>query len=69
MPEAVLHHGTGVLVERGDPGALADGIALLLADEPLRRRLGRQAAESLTRFDPACIAEQLLDLYRAALRR
>ena len=69
MPEAVVHHGTGVLVERGDPAALADGIALLLADEPLRRKLGRQAAEGLARFDPGRIAEQLLDIYRAALRR
>jgi len=69
MPEAVVHHGTGVLVERGDPEALADGIAELLADEPLRRKLGRQAAEGLARFDPARIAEQLLDIYRAALRR
>ena len=69
MPEAIVHHGTGVLVERGDPGALAEGIAELLADEPLRRKLGRQAAEGLARFDPARIAEQLLDIYRAALRR
>ncbi len=68
-PEAVLDRVTGLLVERGDPRALAEGIAELLADEPLRRKLGRQAAEGLARFSPDRIVDRLLDIYRAAAPR
>ena len=69
MAEAVEDRLTGLLVEPGDPRALAQGIAELLADEPLRRKLGRQAAEGLARFAPDRIADQLLGIYRAALPR
>ena len=68
-PEAVLDRVTGLLVERGDPRALAEGIAELLADEPLRGKLGRQAAEGLARFGPDRIVDRLLDIYRAAAPR
>jgi glycogen(starch) synthase len=68
MGEAVEDGATGLLVEPGDPRALAQGIARLLSDEPLRRKLGRQAAERLARFAPDRIADKLLGIYRAALR-
>jgi glycosyltransferase involved in cell wall biosynthesis len=68
MAEAVEDRITGLLVEPADPGALARGIAELLADEPLRRKLGRQAALGLARFAPDRIADQLVAIYRAALR-
>jgi glycosyltransferase involved in cell wall biosynthesis len=69
MAEAVEDRVTGLLVEPGDPRALAQGIGELLADEPLRRTLGRQAAEGLARFAPDRIADHLLAIYRAALPR
>jgi len=68
MAEAVEDRRTGLLVEPSDPAALAQGIAELLADEPLRKKLGRQAAEALARFAPDHIADQHLHLYRQALR-
>ncbi len=39
----VRHGETGIVVAPGDPGALADAINRLLADELLRRRLGAAA--------------------------
>lgn len=44
IPEMVQHGETGFLVPPGDPAALAAGLAQLLTDEELRRRLGTNAA-------------------------
>jgi glycosyltransferase involved in cell wall biosynthesis len=44
VPDVVADGRTGLLVPYGDEAALADGIRRLLMDEPLRRRLGTQAA-------------------------
>lgn len=69
IPEAVDHQVTGLLVERGDAGALADAIAELLGDERLRAKLGRQAAEALAhRVAPGALVDRLLAIYRAAVR-
>jgi glycosyltransferase involved in cell wall biosynthesis len=40
IPELVRDGQTGILVDSGDPRALADAIARLLRDAPLRQRLG-----------------------------
>jgi glycosyltransferase involved in cell wall biosynthesis len=42
-PEVVAGGETGRLVAPGDPAALADRIAELLADAPTRRRMGAAA--------------------------
>lgn len=43
--DSVLRHGvSGFVVPTGDVAALATTIGLLLADEPLRRRMGQQAS-------------------------
>jgi len=49
-PELVLHGETGLLVERGDPEALAAAIGALLADEALRERLGAAGRRHLAAF-------------------
>lgn len=40
VPEAVIHHETGLLVSPDDPAALTAAFAQLLRDPALRRRLG-----------------------------
>ncbi|MFL4474785.1 glycosyltransferase [Paeniglutamicibacter sp. MACA_103] len=45
LPYAVQDGRTGILVDGADPAAWAVALAKLAADEPLRRILGRQAAE------------------------
>ena len=55
IPEAVEHGLCGRLVPPGDPRSLADALADLLADAPLRARMGRAGRER---------AEALFDLKR-----
>ncbi|MDQ7005783.1 MAG: glycosyltransferase [Acidobacteriota bacterium] len=63
IPEAVQDGQTGLLVPEGDPGALADAIWRLLADAPLRRRLGRAARERvIEHFDTRKNVRQLARL-------
>jgi glycosyltransferase involved in cell wall biosynthesis len=51
IPEAILHDRNGLLVAPGDASALASALTTLLADAPLRRRLGVAARTTvLTRF-------------------
>jgi phosphatidylinositol alpha-1,6-mannosyltransferase len=50
-PEAVLDGVTGLVVDDpSDPGAVAEAIRTLLADPPLRRRLGRAARTRVQEF-------------------
>jgi D-inositol-3-phosphate glycosyltransferase len=55
---------TGFLVPNGDDEALADRVRLLLSDQELRRKLGRQAARWAGRFGWPAIANQIVDLYQ-----
>ena len=50
---------SGLLVPPGDPAALGGGITRLLADEPLRRRLGSEAATAAkTKFSLARMCDE-----------
>ncbi len=49
IPEQVIEGRTGFLVPVGDARALAGRVLDLLADEGLRLRMGRQAAENAAR--------------------
>jgi glycosyltransferase involved in cell wall biosynthesis len=70
IPEVVADGETGLLVPPGDPQRLAAAVEHLLADPPLRRRLGeagrRRVAEH---FDLASVQRAHIDLYRRALAR
>lgn len=47
--EVVVDGDNGVLVPPRDPGMLAEALLTLLGDEPLRRRLGRNARATIAR--------------------
>lgn len=69
-PELVIDGQTGLLVERGDPDALARAISRLLGDEALRAALGtaarRHVTEALSVEDGL---DRLLALYGEGRRR
>jgi colanic acid/amylovoran biosynthesis glycosyltransferase len=66
IPEAVVHGETGLLCAEGDPSALAANLRRLLADEPLRERLGRQARRHVVaHFDLSTQTQLLERLYDA----
>ena len=70
IPEAVVHGETGLLGDEGDRSALADNIRRLLADEPLRTRLGDQARRHAdARFDLGKQTRRLEELYDAVAAR
>lgn len=60
---------TGLLVPREDPQALAEKIALLLDDEPLRRKLGEQATCTAQRYGWDTIAHDIRRLYNEVICR
>lgn len=64
IPEAVLDGGTGLLGPERDPAALAAGIERLLADDPLRHRLGAAARRHVqTHFDLRTQSARLEEIY------
>ena len=64
LPEVVEHGVTGLVVPRGDTGALAEAIGSLLADPERRRRMGVAGRERALRlFDWDRSAEQFERLY------
>jgi glycosyltransferase involved in cell wall biosynthesis len=65
LPEVVEDGVTGLVVPRGDSGALAQAIGSLLADPDRRRQMGQAGrARALRLFDWDRTAEQFVELYR-----
>ena len=70
LPEVVEHGVTGLVVPRGDAGALAHAIGSLLADPERRRAMGLAGRERALRlFDWDRSAEQFEQLYRDVAAR
>ncbi len=68
-PEAVHDGATGLLVPPNDPAAFAAALERLVADEPLRREMGRRAAElAAARFSLQAMVERTQSLILAAAR-
>ena len=66
----VMTDEAGLLVPPGDPAALADALARLLADEPRRQELGAAARRiAQERYSWDTIAGRLLEVYELALGR
>ena len=69
LRDSVLHGATGLLVERGDPGALAQAVARILADSSLRDHLIQGALEWAERFSWDAVSDAFATVLRAAARR
>jgi len=68
LPDTVQHDVSGLLVPPGDPAALADAVAELIADPLRREEMGRRGRDHcLRRFDVDVTAAQVRALYLAAL--
>jgi glycosyltransferase involved in cell wall biosynthesis len=68
IPESVEHEKTGLLVEPGDPQALARAILRLLTDDSLRRAMGKAARQrAVALFSWERVADDVLHQYKAAL--
>jgi glycosyltransferase involved in cell wall biosynthesis len=65
VPEIVVDGKTGLLVERGDPSALAKAILLLLTDERLRESIANASREqAIESFSWDKTIEKLFRLYK-----
>jgi glycosyltransferase involved in cell wall biosynthesis len=70
LPDVIQAPGGGVSVPAASPGALAEAVAALLADEPRRLHIGRTARQIAEReygFD--LYVRRHLRLYEEVLRR
>jgi glycosyltransferase involved in cell wall biosynthesis len=65
----IVRHGTnGLLVPSKNPAALADAIAQLLNDAPLRAQMGRRGREiAVNEFSEEKVIQETLALYRQLL--
>jgi glycosyltransferase involved in cell wall biosynthesis len=70
FPELLSRTGGGILVEPGDPGALAEGILTLYKDRDLARELGRRGAQGVREhYGVAQMAARALEVYRGVVNR
>ena len=67
--DVVAHGEQGLLVERQNPGALADAVCRLLANPELRARMRRAGQEKARGYDWPRVASQVLDYYDEVLER
>lgn len=68
IPEAVIDLRTGILIEPGDAGMLADAIIRLADDPQLRSELSENARELvLEKFDERTASETVVSAYASAL--
>ena len=65
LPDAV--GPCGLFFPNGDMKALASALEQMLTDVPLRQRLIANGPAHLSRFQPAVVARQYLDLFRSLL--
>jgi phosphatidylinositol alpha-mannosyltransferase len=64
----VLEDGAaGVLVPVGDPGALAAGLAALLADPERRARLAAVASRAVLAYDWGTVTDRIVEVYETAV--
>ena len=70
LPEIVQGGASGVLVEPGDPNALAVAIERLLDDQRLARTLGARAAcKAAAEYEVSSMVRHYRSMYDASLSR
>jgi glycosyltransferase involved in cell wall biosynthesis len=70
FPELLGRTGGGILVEPGDPAALAEGILTLYKDRDLAAELGRRGAQGVREhYGVAQMAARALEVYRGVVNR
>lgn len=70
IPEVVRHERNGLLVERRNPGALANGVLRMLRDAELRRRCVEGGQRTLREeFSVDTLVENTLAVYRDVLAK
>ena len=69
-PQDIIQDGEdGILCENGNIKSLAAGICRLIEDEPLRKEIGRKAAQSIQRFTIDRIMRQWDQLFQEIVRK
>jgi glycosyltransferase involved in cell wall biosynthesis len=64
IPDVITDRVSGLLVEPGEPRALAQAIVAILTDEALRRRLREAAHRDVQRYSTDAVLGELEALYR-----
>jgi glycosyltransferase involved in cell wall biosynthesis len=64
IPDIVVDGETGLLVAPGDPAALRQAIARLLADPELRKRMGQAGARRARDFHASAVVPRIEHIYR-----
>ncbi|HTM93227.1 MAG TPA: glycosyltransferase, partial [Flavisolibacter sp.] len=59
----ISHNDDGLLVEKENPGKLAEAIGLLIENDRFRKQLGLRAKQNVARFYKASILEQWEKLF------
>jgi glycosyltransferase involved in cell wall biosynthesis len=67
IPEVITDGQNGLLVDPGDPSALAAALGRVLGDDELRAHLGAAAAVRAGDFDLVNAVRRAEDVYRAAV--
>jgi glycosyltransferase involved in cell wall biosynthesis len=68
IPEVITDGQDGLLVEAGDPGALATALSKLLADDAARSAIADAARARAAAFDLGRAVRRIEDIYDRALR-
>jgi glycosyltransferase involved in cell wall biosynthesis len=70
LARTVVHGETGLVVDRAEPGAVADALLRLLGDRESARAMGQAGrVRARARFTPARHAEAVVAAYRRARAR
>ena len=65
--DVVSDGATGLLVRRGDPDSIAEGVLRLARDDGLRQRLIKSARSEVRRYSWDRVTRQILDVYESVV--